>query len=252
MCSPKYPNPDAASSLLSASIILIPTVCLRPGASEAPDDGRGGAAAAACAGHESGGGGEGRVALPAPGRARLGISLHLALSAGMVGHFPGRREDFGGCARPVHAPATAPGCSHCVRHPKLPAGRWRHGLSLLPAPCPRTGRDSTRLRPVQPPRSQGEPGGGSSGFTATPPQTWLPSSAEGFWSKLASFLLPSCGGFRRRCLSQRCGLCGGWGASSIPEAVHQAGGSAGPGAPSHCWSFQTGLEGALENSTRRS
>ena len=150
MCSPKYPSPDATPSpfpLLSPSIILVPTVCLRPGASEAPDDGRGGAAAAACSGHESGGGREGRVALPAPGHVRPGISLHLALSAGMVGHFPGRREDFGGCPRPVHAPATAPGCSRCAQHPKWPAGRWRHRLSLLPSSY-RQGQHQAETRPA--------------------------------------------------------------------------------------------------------
>lgn len=59
-------------------------------------------------------------------------SLHLALSVNTVGQFSGKRQHFGGCLRLVHVPATAPGCSHCARHLKSPAGRWRHGLPLLP------------------------------------------------------------------------------------------------------------------------
>lgn len=171
------------------------------------------------------------VALPAPGCARPGIALHLALSVGMVGHFPGREEggfwglpEASACTRKLHALC-----------PASKIGNRQMEAQAVPAPRPRTSKDSARLRPIQPPGPHGELGWGVGCLlhSPQPPQTWLPSSTEGFWSKPPPFLLPSCGGFRRQCLAQRCGLYGGWGASSIPRTVHWAGGSVGLDAPSH-------------------
>lgn len=156
-----------------------------------------------------------RVALPAPGHTRPGISPHLALSVGTVCHFPGRREDFGGWPRLVHTPATAPGCSRCARYPKSPAGRWRHGLSLLPVLVPAGTAQGWE------PSSLTDPRVNLWGVLIhrNPPKLDcpLPLRASG---QAAPFLLPSCGGFRRRCLAQRCGLHGGWGAGSVPGTVH--------------------------------
>lgn len=95
---------------------------------------------------------------------------YLALSVNTVGQFPRKRQDFEGCLRLVHVPATVPGCSHCVWHPKSPASRWRRGLSLLPV----LREDSTRLGSVQPPRPQGELGGSLDLPQSPPPQPGCP------------------------------------------------------------------------------
>lgn len=162
------------------------------------------------------------MALPVLGREAC--SLHLALSVNTVGQFSGKRQHFGGCLRLVHVPATAPGCSHCARRPKSPAGRWRHELPLLPVLIlERTapGWDLSSL-----PDSRVNVGV----YWVCPnphPPAWLPSSAKDFWSKLPHFsCLPTevLGG---KALPS--GLCG-CRVSSIPGA----GGSLQAGAPSHC------------------
>lgn len=233
MHSPKYPSPDATPSpfpLLSPSIVLVPTVCLRPGASEAADDGRGGAAAAAGAGHESGGGGEGRGALPTPGVREAGHRPAPCLVCGHGGSFPQEEGRFWGL--PEAGACTRDRTRLLALRPASEIASRQMETRAVPAPCPRTGRDSIRLRPIQPPRPQG----GLRGVFCIhldPLQSWLPSSSEGFWSEPPhSSSLPAevLGGDALP--SAVVGEVGG-GPAASPGLCTGLGGSVGPGAPSH-------------------
>lgn len=153
--------------LLSTSIILVPTVCLRPGASEAPDDGRGGAAAAACAGHESGRGGEGTGGSACPRAHEAG---HLPAPCLVCGHgvsFPWEEGGFWGLAE---AGAYTCNCTRLLALcPVSKITSRQMEARAVPAPRPCTSGDSTRLGTIQPHRPQGELVGGLD--SPQPPQT---------------------------------------------------------------------------------